>query len=549
MGVNDDWCYIRGAQTLAATGHVVYHAYESATLGWQLYIGAAFIKLFGFSFSTTRTSLLPIALSTVLLFHRVLLRSGVRLGLSTIGALTLATSPLFVPLSFSFMSDIPGLFTLLLCAYLCLRALQADTNRSALLLLTAACLSNVGLGTVRQIAWLGTIAMVPASLWLLRKRIQVVRVGLPVWGLSLLLIHSTIHWFNRQPYSLPETLVPRALPFNTARLLIENSFDSIMTIAMLAFPTSIGFVVFTKSLKPKQYFAPVIVLALLTLFLVLEHRHHRMAEFLLPMMRNYVTDQGTMLFNLPEVYGQRGVLLSSPVRLIITMVTALVNLIAVFSMIGGNELSPKARRSTKDLTFFGLSFTCLYILLLIPRTIYFSLFDRYLLPLLPIALIFLLRALQSRVSDLIQYRAILVTQATAVAIVACYSTAVTHDAFAADRARLEAIQLLRTQGIPRTAITAGFEFDGTTQLDSRGYINYSGVPAPRGAYVPPSPFPSPDDPRYYDKIFVSSVKPGYLIGYQPRTIGQPARISPISYRTWLRGETQYIYFQTLYAGQ
>lgn len=57
MGVDDDWPYIIMVHHLATTGHIVYNGWAGPMLGWQLYLGAAFIKLFGFSFPTVRNAL------------------------------------------------------------------------------------------------------------------------------------------------------------------------------------------------------------------------------------------------------------------------------------------------------------------------------------------------------------------------------------------------------------------------------------------------------------------------------------------------------------
>lgn len=54
MSLNDDWSYIWSARLLAETGHIQYNGWATAMLGWQLYLGALFIKIFGFSFSIVR---------------------------------------------------------------------------------------------------------------------------------------------------------------------------------------------------------------------------------------------------------------------------------------------------------------------------------------------------------------------------------------------------------------------------------------------------------------------------------------------------------------
>ena len=62
MGICDDGPYIFVAKNLASTGHITYNGWSEAMLGWQLYLGAAFIKLFGFSFTAVRMSNLLVAM-------------------------------------------------------------------------------------------------------------------------------------------------------------------------------------------------------------------------------------------------------------------------------------------------------------------------------------------------------------------------------------------------------------------------------------------------------------------------------------------------------
>ncbi len=143
MGVDDDWSYIRSAMHLAQTGHIAFNGWNAPILGWQLYFGALFVKLFGSSFTATRFSVLVIAATTVYLVHRVLILCGISERDATIGTLTFALSPLFLPLSCSFMTDVPGLFSIVLCLYLCLRSLHASKREFAYTWLLLALASNV----------------------------------------------------------------------------------------------------------------------------------------------------------------------------------------------------------------------------------------------------------------------------------------------------------------------------------------------------------------------------------------------------------------------
>jgi hypothetical protein len=94
MGICDDGPYFLMARTLATTGHIAYNGWGTAMLGWQLYIGAAFIKLFGPSFTAVRGSTLLVSLATAFLLQRTFVRSGVTERNATLATLALVVTPL-----------------------------------------------------------------------------------------------------------------------------------------------------------------------------------------------------------------------------------------------------------------------------------------------------------------------------------------------------------------------------------------------------------------------------------------------------------------------
>lgn len=143
IGMNDDWSYISLARHLAETGHISYNGWASPILGVQLIVGALFIKLFGFSFTVTRVPVFLLGIACAALLQRTLVRAGLRDRNATFGTLCIVMSPLFLPLVFSFMTDVPALFFIVLCLYCCLRALQAESIRSALFWLSLGAATNV----------------------------------------------------------------------------------------------------------------------------------------------------------------------------------------------------------------------------------------------------------------------------------------------------------------------------------------------------------------------------------------------------------------------
>lgn len=108
---------------------------------------------------------------------------------------------------------------------------------------------------------------------------------------------------------------------------------------------------------------------------------------------------------------------------------------------------------------------------------YQGIFDRYLLPLQAVGTIVLLRYYQDFAAHhgnekrwRFTVGRIPATSQLALLAFAFYGLTGTHDWFAVNRARLEAAEEIRRSGVPSTAIQAGFDYDGWTQIEAAGYI-------------------------------------------------------------------------------
>jgi hypothetical protein len=260
MGICDDGPYILIAKNLAATGHIHYNGWSAAMLCWQLYLGAALIKVFGFSFTTVRMSTLLVALATAFLLQRTLARCGISERNSVIGTLALVLSPLYLLLSATFMSDIHGLFAIVACFYGCLRALQASKDRAAIGWLCFAVAVNVACGTSRQLAWLGVLVMVPCTLWLLRGRRRVLLAGVAATVVGILCILGCMLWLKHQPYILPEKLLsgrPRMM------YVLYRFIEFFLEVPFLLLPIMALFLLSIRRSSPRVI---AIVLGLLGIF-------------------------------------------------------------------------------------------------------------------------------------------------------------------------------------------------------------------------------------------------------------------------------------------
>ena len=152
--VDDDWDYARAVQTLIEQGRPGVSVSVSASLVLQTYWGGLFAHLFGFSHTTLRISTLVLAGGGALAFYLVL-REQLDSERALLGALLLLVNPLYVFLSYSFMTDVPFLSLALWALFCYVRALR--TARPRLGWLAAGSALAGGAFLIRQVA--GTLPL------------------------------------------------------------------------------------------------------------------------------------------------------------------------------------------------------------------------------------------------------------------------------------------------------------------------------------------------------------------------------------------------------
>ncbi len=192
-------------KNLTATGHIQYNGWSAAMLCWQLYLATALIKVLAFPLPQSASARWWYPVASAFLLQRTLVRCGISERNPLIGTFALVLSPLYLLLSAMFMSDIHGLFGLILCLYACLRALQAPDDRASIGWLCFADSANAAVGTSRQVAWLGVLVMIPCTIWLMRARRRVLIAGAGAAIAGVRIIGACLIWLRHQPYTTPGT--------------------------------------------------------------------------------------------------------------------------------------------------------------------------------------------------------------------------------------------------------------------------------------------------------------------------------------------------------
>lgn len=524
IAYGDDWSYMETARVFAQTGHFAYNGWSAAMLGWMIPWGALFIHLFGFSFMTVKLSTLPIALATLLLFHAVLRRFEIGPRSAVIGTLILGLSPLFLPMSASFLSDIPGLLVIVLCLYLCQRALAASTDGAAIGWLATAAATNVIGGTARQIAWLGVLVMVPCTGWLLRRRRRVFAAAGVFWLAGIGVVFYAMHWFAQQPYSIPTALLPDASWSLRSVLAVGISAVDYLSAEMLfllflSFPVLVAWLPKLSLNRSTARYVKLFCWAVLPLLLtrllvgpfasiwppnvvflrlaILEHFFRSGGDVLLLVMCSFV---------LAGAYG------------------CVVAVRGKFS-----EIVAADPAGARNLLWLLAPFSFCYFALLLPIIWQGTIFNKCMLGMMPCAIIATIWLYERFAGSQLPGLSVGV-----LILFGLLSIAGTHDRFAWQRARLAAIHELRSTGVARTSIEAGFEYDGWTQVEGGNYVNEPRIRIPKGAYHPPpvrSAHYKACNEWFLDRL--SDIHPAYFIGKGPAGCFVPSGFPAVHYTVWL----------------
>jgi hypothetical protein len=542
MGFIDDWSFFKTAQIFAYTGHIVYNGWSDPMVGWLIPWGALFIKIFGNSYMAVRLSILPITLLTLLLFHSTLIRFNITARNAFIGTLTLGLCPLLLPFAACYMTDVPCLFVVVLCLYLCQRATSADTAQTAIAWLLLAALSNVAGGTTRQAAWLGALVMVPCTGWLLHKQRSVLYASLTIWLASVGAIVACMHWFARQPYAPQASIAPK-LPNSFLLCVFEGIFTLdlmgalLLCLLLMILPVlAIWLPYFGKKF---DHYIVLFCMGLLPM-LALKYLTGNLGIVWPASTLNWeLSTQQHSLLGTPQM--MQGSLFPIPARILVSVVllAALLGCIIAVRQKGWKLLRAARPDEARQIFWLLVPFSIAYCALLILAVQQGLALDKYVFLWMPFAIIASIWLYQRCI------RLQLPRTSVAILIVyAAFAVAATHTLFAWHRARFAAIQELRSAGIPPTEIQAGFEYDGWTQIEQSGHVNNKRVKNPPGAYQPPRTKADPQNLCAYNFLaWAPSLHPKYAVDFGPAACFLPSKFPPVNYTAWLPPFHRTVYIQ------
>jgi len=462
-------------------GHLTYNGWASASLIAQAYWGLLWVKLFGFSYTTLRLSTVPLAAAAVSLCYLLARRVGLNTRFALFATLMLGLSPLYLPVAGTFMTDAPGLFFILLSMYALSRSMDAPASPPAITWLALGVIVGLIGGTGRQIVWVVPLVMAPYAAWIRRSNPLFVVCAIAGWIVVFAGVLLTLHWFNHQPYAIPESPVADEL-----KKAIHKPAHYLLSVLALPLTTILVLLPALWGVLFHNWKISRVVIALLILLVpVRELKIHRPKYAMGPWMGNTLSIQGVM--GGAELAGQRPMVMPGDLRkwiAIIVFITASILLADLILWL----IRPRAAWR-KLIGFFlfptdhppllpaMILFALAYFTLLLPRCASDMTYDRYILPLMPCILFPLF----------LNYQRQGISKAPKIAwillgIYGLFGIAITQEITALDRARGHAADLLIAKGVPRTQIDAGFEFDNETQLLVVGHLNDPRIKNPPNSF-------------------------------------------------------------------
>ncbi len=460
--LNDDWVYGKMVQRLATEGSLRIHPYAQAYALVQTLWALPFVKIFGFSFTVLRASTLILALLSawgVALCGREL---GFARRVALAAAAVVFCNPLFLNLSYTFMSDVPFLCGLVFSCLFLLKALRSGSTFHVFIGSGLAALSffNRQFGVLIVVAFAFT-----AVLWWIRFRRGVgfgsVAALFGPWviaGLIVLYLQATGQHIYTPPHALMRGFLDNLDPGHMAVLTISIA----LTLGLFLVPIGAGiawrWLRDGRCRSVPQLATSAAVAALLVLGLLRDRRP-------LPRFPNILRDFGIGPILLKDTYSIWNPW--SPVtapRIVLWAITAMALLSAAVCI--GAIVGTLFRRSPHPKMAaplycrrlqFGFLFLLGALLVLAPynsRTVIY--YDRYLLAAVPPFVLLAAGALPTRAP-----RGWFRPVAFACAALYVFSLVGLQDYMAWNHARWDAIAYLHTElGAKDYQIDGGYEFNG-----------------------------------------------------------------------------------------
>ncbi|MGI9148391.1 MAG: hypothetical protein ACR2IK_17890 [Chloroflexota bacterium] len=497
VAVTDDWVYYRGVETLLLQHQLRVHEMSSAATVFQTLWGAAFASLFGLSFGVLRVSTVVMVAVGGLAFYALSRELSLSRGWSVLGMAACLFHPLFLSLAYTFMTDPHFVALVLIATWLYVRGLRVAETRAGWVVagsIVAACsvlVRQQGVllpaGVLFALAMSGRLSRPLRALRLLLQTSAipaVTAVAFTVW----------LREFNGTPWALSLFwsdiatagwggvlgLGPRLA---VTEALYVGFFVLPIAVACLSRPRRLG--------QDLRGWARLAALAWATFVSVGAVAFWLGGQRTMPYVGQFVTPTG---IGPEDLIAARPVLLELPARGALTVVCVLASILT--GVVVAERISATSR-------FLGSSAGIATGVALgqlagtVPPSVHFigwgGTLDRYLLPLLPFAILLLTWAVR-------RVRVSLPVAWLAVALMGAWAVAGTRDHLMFLDSVWSLAAEANTLGVPNTRLDAGAGWDG--------FHVYVRPPDP--ALRPLTP-----NPPWWTELFAPQTDSSYVVAGAP----------------------------------
>ena len=517
--VGDDWVYSRSVEILVNDGRMHILDLSVVTLVFQVAWGALF-SLVDVSFASTRASTIAIVLLSGGAMYALCRDMGVSRHRSALGTAVYLFNPLTFGLAFTFMTDPHFTALLVISAWLYIRGLRPECASPRVIVLASAVASLAFL--VRQQGLLIPFAvglyLLLAGRW--RPNLAGVRTAALVAGFPALTMVAYYAWLflsHGAPEQQSEFLsqMTEAGVYESRILISRMTYIEIAYLGFFLLPITLAIVPHLRSLRLPSTRGGRIFLGLWVAIALAGYLVFAGRDKYMPYIAQYAGFQG---IGPTDLQGGRPGVIDYDLREAFTWVFLASSVL--FALALSRRLFARAapgRASASLLAMIGIW----QVIGVLPPSFHFRNWiisvDRYLLPLLPIAIALLLWALR-------ETKLWLPLGWIAVAVYAAFSIAGTRDLLVFQDATWDLAREARAMGVPITTLDAGASWDGY-YLYEYSIANNIDQQTPHGPW--------------WTDLFGPATTSMYVVS--TRELPQYEVVREARYSSWLDGESRPMY--------
>jgi 4-amino-4-deoxy-L-arabinose transferase-like glycosyltransferase len=480
---NDDWSFVKALQVVSCDGYVPATGWGDGgpSLLTHLLWGLTFTKIFGFSVTVLRVSVLVIAVLGSIALMALLKRTGASSGLAFWGALTLIANPLFLSQSFTFMTDITLVAIMIFSAMFITEGIDRQSRRlvavGLVFALAALLTRQIAIAIPVSVILISFIHPKAKQMGQFRIFIMTVLISIIPWiafeialkklGSTALTDHEVIHRMISAPLELGF--------LGYLRLLFDRLAIGIGYVSVLVSPVvALSF----RELYSKKVFR--IYIKALTVFFILLQTGIMTGVFNLPVAfhRNIIIDFGigplllkdTYLLDIPRVW-------KIPPSLYYCLAYwSAINAfaIAILAYPSISKILFRANRRDIDESSSVTAFSLVLAIIYSGIILFTGYHDRYLIPICVFIIIWIVSE-KSLSFNLVFWRRSAIPAFISITIMALFSIGGVHDLVRTKLALKQAQDyVVKDLGVPPCSVDGGFEFNGYNCYN-KGYVSKPGL--------------------------------------------------------------------------